>query len=71
MASNQLKNVIMGFVIALVLAIVFYLASIQIGGYDAIDVQGGAFYTFVLSLIISLAVIPKLTSALKKEKIGA
>lgn len=71
MESDQLKNMIVGFVIALVLAIAFYLASIQIGGYEDIDVQGGAFYTFVLSLIISLAAIPKLASAFRKKEGGA
>ncbi len=68
---NQLRNVIIGVIIAVVLSLVFYLASMQIGGYESIDIQGGAFYTFVLSLIISLSVIPKLASAIKKKKSGA
>ena len=62
---------ILGVVIAVALTLIFHLASIQIGGYEDIDVQGGAFYTFVLSLIISLAVIPKLASLFKKKESGA
>lgn len=68
MASGQIKNVILGLIVAILLTVLFYITSVQIGGYDNVDIQGGSFYTFVLSLIISLAVIPKITSAFKKEK---
>ncbi len=71
MASGQMRNVILGVVVAIILTVLFYFATVQIGGFDDVDVVGGSFYTFVLSLIISLAVIPKLTSALRKEKSGA
>jgi high-affinity Fe2+/Pb2+ permease len=69
MAIGQMRNVILGLGVAILLTFLFYIASVQIGGYDNVDIQGGLVYTFVLSLIISLAVIPKLTSAFKREKI--
>ena len=69
MASGQIKNVILGLVVAILLTVLFYITSVQIGGYDSVDIQGGSFYTLVLSLIISLAVIPKVTSKFEKRKI--
>lgn len=71
MAIGQIRDVILGLVAAIIMTVIFYLASVQMGGYEDVDIQGGAFYTFVLSLIISLAVIPRLASALRREKRGA
>ncbi len=57
-----------GVAISLAVFLLFYLASSQIAGNDMVDTIGGSVYTFVLTLIISLGFVPKLTSAIQKRK---
>lgn len=66
--SESLKNVGIGLAVALIVFVLFYLASSQIVGHAMADTIGGSVYTFVLALIISLGLVPKLTSVLKKRR---
>ncbi len=55
-------------ILSLVVVLIFYFAASQIGGYDTVDILGGAVYSFILSMIISFSIIPKLVSSLSEKR---
>lgn len=55
-------------VLSLVTVVFFYLASTWAGIYETVDIIGGTVYAFILSLIISFSVVPRIASSLSKMK---
>ncbi|MFQ6060324.1 MAG: hypothetical protein ACE5KV_03365 [Thermoplasmata archaeon] len=65
---RQPKNAVVAVVLSLIVVLIFYLATVQIGGYETVDILGGAVYTFILSMIVSFSVVPKLSSSLSGRR---
>jgi asparagine N-glycosylation enzyme membrane subunit Stt3 len=59
MSDNSVRNTTASLLAALLAAALFYLAA-SARGYQDMDIYGGTVYTFLLSLIVALSLLPKI-----------
>lgn len=65
--GKKIGNMVTSLVLAIVIALVFYLGATQVEGSEGVDLIGGTIYSFVLSLIIFLTLVPRIVSRLSNR----
>ena len=60
--GKKIGNLVASLVLSVIMALVFYLGATQVEGSEGVDLIGGTIYTLVLSLIIFLALVPRITA---------
>jgi hypothetical protein len=65
--GRKVGNMAASLVLAVVVALVFYLGATQVGGSEGVDLIGGTVYSLVLSLIVFLVLVPRIVSRLSSR----
>jgi hypothetical protein len=61
-SGKKIGNMVASLVLAVIVALVFYLGATQVEGSEGVDLIGGTIYTLVLSIIIFLALVPRMVA---------
>jgi hypothetical protein len=60
--GRKIGNLVVSLVLAVLIALVFYLGATQVEGSEGVDLIGGTIYTLVLSLIVFLTLVPRVAA---------
>ncbi|MEE9223946.1 MAG: hypothetical protein V3U51_04275 [Thermoplasmata archaeon] len=66
-SGKKISNLVVSQVLAVVMALVFYLGATQVEGSEGVDSIGGTIYTLVLSLIIFLTLVPRIAARFPRK----
>lgn len=66
-SGKKIGNLVASLVLSVVMALVFYLGATQVEGSEGVDLIGGTIYTLVLSLIIFLALVPRIATRFSRK----
>ena len=61
-SGKKIGNLVASLVLSVIMALVFYVGATQVEGSEGVDLIGGTIYTLVLSLIIFLALVPRIAA---------
>lgn len=68
-SGKRMRNLIVSVVLAVAIALSFYIGATQVGGSEGVDLIGGTIYSFVLSLIVFLTFVPRALARLSQRAI--
>jgi hypothetical protein len=66
-SGKNISRLVASLVLAVIMALVFYLGATQVEGSEGVDLIGGTVYTLVLSLIIFLALVPRIAARFSRK----
>lgn len=66
-SGKNIGRLVASLVLSVIMALVFYLGATQVEGSEGVDLIGGTIYTLVLSLIIFLALVPRIAARFSRR----
>jgi hypothetical protein len=63
-SGKKIGSLVTSLVLSVIIALAFYLGATQVEGSEGVDLIGGTIYTLILSLVIFLAMVPRIAARL-------